>query len=42
MEIVIKNKRCSCKRENIKKEYPGCVIFDVTSKGEMKQDKEVY
>lgn len=31
--IVIKNKRC--KRENIEKEYPGCVIFDVTSKGAM-------
>lgn len=40
MEIVIKNKRC--KRENIEKEYPGCVIFDVTSKGEMKQLSPFY
>jgi hypothetical protein len=31
--IVIKNKRC--KRENILKEYPDAIIFDVTSKGAM-------
>lgn len=27
--IIIKNKRC--KLENIRKEYPGAIIFDVTS-----------
>jgi len=26
--IIIKNKRC--KLENIRKEYPGAIIFDVT------------
>lgn len=31
-KIVIKNKRC--KRENILKEYPDAIIFDVTSKRE--------
>lgn len=29
--ILVKNKRCSL--EKLKKEYPGCVIIDVTSKG---------
>ena len=32
-KIIIKNKRC--KRENILKEYPDAIIFDVTSKGGM-------
>ena len=32
--IIIKNKRC--KLENICKEYPGAIIFDVTSKGALK------
>lgn len=32
--IIIKNKRC--KLENIRKEYPGAIIFDVTSKGALK------
>lgn len=35
MSIIIKNKKC--KRENILKEYPDCIIFDVTSKGDMKE-----
>lgn len=39
-KIVIKNKRC--KRENILKEYPGAIIFDVTSKGAMKQMSPFY
>ena len=30
MQIVIKNKKCSI--DKIKKEYPDCVIIDVTSK----------
>lgn len=30
--IIIKNKRCSI--EKLKSEYPGCIIIDVTSKGE--------
>lgn len=38
--IVIKNKRC--KRENILKEYPDAIIFDVTSKGAMKQMSPFY
>lgn len=38
--IVIKNKRC--KRENILKEYPDAIIFDVTSKGAMKQLSPFY
>ena len=38
--IVVKNKRC--KRENIEKEFPGCVIYDVTSKGEMKRFSPFY
>lgn len=29
--IIIKNKRCSV--EKLKKEFPGCIIIDVTSKG---------
>lgn len=33
--IVVKNKRC--KRENILKEYPDAIIFDVTTKCAMKQ-----
>lgn len=39
-KIVIKNKRC--KRENILKEYPDAIIFDVTSKGAMKQMSPFY
>ncbi len=38
--IVVKNKRC--KRENILMEYPDAVIFDVTSKGDMKQMSPFY
>lgn len=38
--IVIKNKRC--KRGNILKEYPDAIIFDVTSKGAMKQMSPFY
>lgn len=30
--IVVKNKRCSV--EKLKAEYPGCIIIDVTSKGD--------
>ena len=30
--LIVKNKRCS--EEKLKKEYPGCIIIDVTSKGE--------
>lgn len=30
--IIVKNKRCSI--EKLQKEYPGCVIIDVTSKGD--------
>lgn len=30
--LLVKNKRCSV--EKLLKEYPGCVIIDVTSKGE--------
>ena len=30
--IIVKNKRCS--EEKLKKEYPGCIIIDVTSKGD--------
>ena len=30
--IIVKNKRCSI--EKLEKEYPGCVIIDVTSKAE--------
>lgn len=30
--IIVKNKRCS--EERLKKDYPDCVIIDVTSKGE--------
>lgn len=29
--LLVKNKRCS--EEKLKKEYPGCIIIDVTSKG---------
>ena len=32
MQIVIKNKKCSI--DKIKKEYPDCVIIDVTSKAQ--------
>lgn len=32
--IIIKNKRC--KLENIRKEYPGAIIFDVTTKGALR------
>lgn len=38
--IIIKNKRCS--RENILREYPNAVIFDVTSKGEYKTLSPFY
>ncbi len=38
--IVVKNKRC--KRENILMEYPDAIIFDVTSKGAMKQMSPFY
>lgn len=38
--ILIKNKRC--KLENILKEYPNAVIFDVTSKGEYKTLSPFY
>ena len=30
--LIVKNKRCSV--EKLKKDYPGCIIIDVTSKGE--------
>lgn len=30
--LIIKNKRCS--QEKLKKEFPDCIIIDVTSKGE--------
>lgn len=30
--IIVKNKRCSA--EKLKSEFPGCIIIDVTSKGE--------
>ena len=30
--IIVRNKRCSTER--LKKEFPGCVIIDVTSKGD--------
>ena len=30
--IIVRNKRCS--QEKLKKEFPGCIIIDVTSKGE--------
>ena len=38
--IIIKNKRC--KLENIRKEYPGAIIFDVTSKGALKTLSPFY
>ena len=38
--IIIKNKRC--KTENILREYPNAVIFDVTSKGEYKTLSPFY
>ena len=38
--IIIKNKRCS--RENILRDYPNAVIFDVTSKGEYKTLSPFY
>ena len=38
--IIIKNKKC--KIENILKEYPNAVIFDVTSKGEYKTLSRFY
>lgn len=38
--IVIKNRRC--KRENILREYPDAIIFDVTSKGAMKTLSPFY
>lgn len=38
--IIIKHKRCS--RENILREYPNAVIFDVTSKGEYKTLSPFY
>lgn len=30
--LIVKNKRCSV--DKLKKEYPGCIIIDVTSKGD--------
>ena len=38
--IIIKNKRC--KLENIRKEYPGAIIFDVTTKGALKTLSPFY
>ena len=38
--IIVKNKKC--KIENILKEYPNAVIFDVTSKGEYKTLSPFY
>lgn len=38
--IIVKNKRSSI--EKIKQEYPGCHIFDVTSKGEMQKLSPFY
>ena len=38
--IVVKSGRC--KRENILTEYPDAIIFDVTSKGAMKQMSPFY
>ena len=38
--IIIKNKRC--KLENIRKEYPGAIILDVTSKGALKTFSPFY
>ena len=35
--ILVKNKRCSV--DKLKKEHPGCVIIDVTSKGDGKWKK---
>jgi hypothetical protein len=38
--IVVKHK--SCKRENLLKEFPGALIFDVTSKGAMQKLSPFY
>ena len=35
--IIVKNKRCSA--EKLNKEYPGCKIIDVTSKGDAEWSK---